>query len=187
MLPTVTLHTNTGDIYDHYIVNSGMWRDVKGVKSFRFHLVWCRRSGKQFSVIKKNLNKYVITIWPSNGPLGIYHREMIFYTHTKTCREAGCDSPKLKITEMSNGEQVMEPGVRTERKTLPEAERNGLWGCEQQGWLSKAPCGVRAALKTLRTARGPARGSLQMTEAGAWRRDQWLSVDRNGERVRATP
>lgn len=63
----------------------------------------------------------------------------------------------------------MEPGerteVRTDHKTLPEAERSKLWGHGQHGRLSKAPCGVRAALKTLRTARGPARGSLQMTGA----------------------
>lgn len=128
MLPTITLNTNTGDIYDHYIVNSGTWRYVKGVKGFRFHLVWCRHVLENSLVLKKNLNKYVITIWPSNGPLDIYLRKMTFYTPTKTCREAGCASPKLKITEMSNSEQMMEPGcVQTIKHIQRQRGTMGTW------------------------------------------------------------
>lgn len=74
-------------------------------------------------VLKKKLNKYVITIWPSNCPPGIYRREMTFYIYTKTCREAVCYSPKLKTREISNSEQMMEPMVRTDHKTL----RRGKW------------------------------------------------------------
>lgn len=171
MLLTVILNTNTGNIYDHYIANSGMWRYVKGVKGFRFHLVWCRHSGKQFSVKKKELNKYVITIWPSNGPLGIYLREMTFYTPTKTCREAGCASPKLKITEMSNSKQMTEPGVRTDHKTLPRGREAWAMGTWITWTALKDTMWSESGLLNTVHSTSPARSSLQMTETRVWRRD----------------
>lgn len=57
---------------------------------------------------------------------------------------------------------MMEPGVRKDHKTHPEAERNELWGRGQHGRLSNALCAQHES----------ARGGLQMTKAGVWGRDQ---------------
>lgn len=111
-------------------------------------------------------------------PWAFISEKMTFYTPTKTFREAGCASPKLKITEMSNSEQMMEPRACTDHKAHPEAERNERWRLDNMDgsqrphaeweWLSKH-CAQHES----------ARGGLQMTEAGVQGRDQWLSADRN--------